>query len=161
MEIKQGMKYKRYILDILYNLGVHKMYKGCEYILSGISFISENETSYSPVTKILYVEIAKEHDTSSLCVEKNIRSVIEIIWKQHANDALICKVFGSYYLSERPSNIEFLSLLYDYVKNADIQKVLTDEVSPKFTCPVSGSECEFCSEFIANFLKQYEDNHSH
>ncbi len=151
------MKHEREILDILYNLGIRKMYKGCEYILSGIYFISENETTFSPVTKILYVEIAKKHGTSSLCVEKNIRSVIELIWKQSKNDSLIREIFGSYFLRKRPSNLEFFTSLYDYIKNTTtaLSKQLPDVTTYQFICPLSGNECEFCREFIMKFLKEH------
>lgn len=150
------MKYERQILDILYNLGIRKMYKGCEYILTGIYFISENENDFSPVTKILYVEIAKKHDTSSLCVEKNIRIVIELIWKQRENVLLMHQIFGSYFLLKRPSNLEFLTSLYEYVKGtAAFPNTPFPQTPPAFHCPISGNECEFCTEFIANVLKEY------
>ena len=152
------MKYEQEVSNILYELGVRKMYKGCQYILTGIYFISQNENNFCPVTKILYVEIAKKHDTSNLCVEKNIRSVIEHIWKQHKNDALMYKIFGTHSHTKRPSNIEFLTLLYDYVKNT-ASLPLPEDKWKTFTCPLSGNECEFCTEFIVNFLKEYGGNY--
>ena len=152
------MKYDENVINLLYELGVHKMYKGCQYILSGIYFISQNETTFCPVTKILYVEIAKKHSTSSLCVEKNIRSVIELIWKQRKNDSLLSEIFGKHSLLKRPSNIEFLSSLYDYVKNTSLSNHLSAQTQSTFTCPISGNECEFCTEFIANFLKAHSEN---
>lgn len=154
------MKYETQVIDILYNLGIHKRYKGCEYILSGIYFISENETTFSPITKILYVEIAKKYGTSSLCVEKNIRSVIELIWKESKNEFLIQRIFGNYFHIKRPSNLEFLTSLYEYVKSTTPPKTLPDKDSYKFVCPISGNECEYCQKFITNFLTEYLQNNA-
>ncbi len=150
------MKYEKELLEILYNLGIRKMYKGCEYILYGIHYISENEANFSPITKILYVEIAKEYSTSNLCIEKNIRSVIELIWKESTNDVWISRVFGNYYLLKRPSNLEFLTSLYHYVRNTTSQYSLPDRKNPGFICPMSGNECEYCRDYISNFLKEYK-----
>lgn len=150
------MKYEKELLEILYNLGIRKMYKGCEYILYGINYISENEANFSPITKILYVEIAKEYSTSNLCIEKNIRSVIELIWKDATNEKLISKIFGNYYLLKRPSNLEFLTSLYHYVKDTSSLPLLPDKNAYVFTCPLSGHECEYCKKYITNFLQEYQ-----
>ncbi len=152
------MMYKTYIINLLKKLGVHKAYKGCEYIFTAISFIAKNETSYSPITKILYVEIAKVHNTSKLCVERNIRSVIEIIWREHSDDFLIKDIFGTSYLQQRPSNMEFISLLYEYIKRTFPYQTNLRQVDLSFSCPISGTECEVCTEFIHNFIERYQNN---
>lgn len=145
------MKYKAYTVAILQKLGIQKMYKGCEYIISSISYMDKNEKFFAPVTKVLYVEIAKQYNTSSLCVEKNMRSVIKNIWARPENSELITKIFGPYNLSKRPSNMEFLVLLYNYLKfesSGSIHSGSKDTVDYTFTCPLSGNPCEFCKEFV-------------
>ena len=75
------MKYILCTMKILHQLGVNKSVKGYDYILSCIQFIHNNENNYTPVTKVLYFEIAKKHNTSNYCVERNIRNVVQGIWK--------------------------------------------------------------------------------
>ena len=134
------------IRDIMRQLGIHKVYKGCRYIISSINFIAENEC-YDPVTKVLYIEVAKQYHTSALCVERNIRSVIEMIWEQRNDEKLMCEIFGEHFLQRRPSNLEFLILLYEYVK-LDIERNVTENIN-NLICPLSGKVCAFYAEYIA------------
>lgn len=145
------MKYTAQTVALLKKLGIKKMYKGCEYIVSSISYMDKNEKFFTPVTKVLYVEIAKQFNTSSLCVEKNMRSIIKNIWSKPENQDMITEIFGPYNLTKRPSNMEFLVLLYNHLKYIDTRTFPTlsnNTVDYTFTCPLSGSPCEFCKEFI-------------
>ena len=149
------MKYKAYTIALLKRLGIQKMYKGCDYIVASISYMDKNEKYFAPVTKVLYVEIAKQFNTSNLCVEKNMRSIIKNIWSKPENKELIAEIFGPNNLDKRPSNMEFLVLLYNQLKRnnvtppADVSKNTADYT---FMCPLSGSPCEFCKEFIIETL---------
>lgn len=149
------MKYKAYTIALLKKLGIQKMYKGCDYIVSSISFMDKNEKYFTPVTKVLYVEIAKQYNTSSLCVEKNMRSIIKNIWSKPENRKLIYEIFGPYNLEKRPSNMEFLVLLYNYLKRNNVNPpsdISKNAIDYTFMCPLSGSPCEFCKEFIIETL---------
>lgn len=150
------MDYRGYTIALLQKLGIQKMYKGCEYIISSICYIQKNETYFTPVTKVLYVEIAKEHNTSSLCVEKNMRSVIKTIWDKEDNKELLPQIFGEYNLSKRPSNMEFLVLLFNHIKyKMDYINTLSAHKDMySFTCPLSGNNCEFCKEFVIDTIHQ-------
>lgn len=130
------MECKAFILSILRDFGIYKTYKGAQYILSAINFIYCNENTFSPITKILYVEVANDYNTSSYCVEKNIRSVIEHIWIQKENQELICEIFGNHYINKRPSNAEFLTHLYEYYKYHN----------GEFMCPILGIKCAYNSK---------------
>ena len=68
------MIYKEKTMDILNQLSACKTYKGYHYILSSIQFIHEHESTFLPITKILYVDIAKQYNTSDKCIEKDIRN---------------------------------------------------------------------------------------
>ena len=110
------MNYEAYTLDILQKLDVHKSYKGCEYIVSSICYIQENGKYFTPVSKTLYANVAKKHQTSSTCIEKDIRNVIKRIWSITENKDLIRTIFGEYNVDQKPGNMEFIALLYNYVK---------------------------------------------
>ncbi len=148
------MKYRGYTLELLHSLGIHKTYKGCDYIISSINYIHKNEAYYTPVTKVLYVEIAKEHNTSSMCIEKDMRGVIKLIWEQEDNLELRAKIFGEYNLEKRPSNMEFLMLLYNHIKyEMDFARTKQSEADYTFICPLSGNTCEFCKEFVIETIR--------
>ena len=141
------MEYRTITKSVLHQLGIGKTYSGYDYILRSIDLIMLNEEVLSNVTKILYIDIAKEYHTSQTCVERNIRKVIEVIWK-HAdeNRVKIQHIFGEKYLTNKPSNKEFLELLYEYIILQDtLKKTL---VSKAFICPLSKSTCNAFDEIL-------------
>lgn len=145
------MKYDAQILKLLHKLGIQKLYKGCEYIISCINFIATNESCFTPVTKVLYIEVAKQYNTSNICIEKNVRSIIKKIWSFSENNELIRNIFGEHYIENNPGNIEFLMLLYQYLKNENLA-LASPNKDYTFICPLSGDACEFCKEFIIENL---------
>lgn len=149
------MKYEAQTLKLLHKLGIQKLYKGCEYIISCINFIAANETCFSPVTKVLYIEVAKQFNTSNICIEKNIRSIIKKIWTFPENSKLINKIFGEHNVKKAPGNIEFLMLLYQYLKEEN-QLLSSKNADYTFICPHSGNACEFCKEFIIETLNKMQ-----
>ncbi|MCI8306697.1 MAG: hypothetical protein HFH14_01485 [Lachnospiraceae bacterium] len=136
--------------DILRRLGVNGLYKGCDFITSGMSFIHENTASYTPVTKILYPEIARQYNTSTSCVEKNIRMVIETIWKYENNREIIDKIFDTRHSSRRPSNLQFLMSLYRHIESGEFMRQVYDMYKDSFvyTCSSNGRQCESCKEIL-------------
>lgn len=135
--------------SVLHQLGIGKSYSGYDYILYAIELIGQDEGVLSGITKILYIDIAREFHTSDICVERNIRKVIEVIWKHSETNALlILKIFGGTFKSTKPSNKEFLELLYDYIKSHDLlyNMLHTD----KIICPISKDVCVAYAKIIEN-----------
>ena len=146
------MEYRLISRSVLHQLGIGKTYSGYDYILRSIELIMLNEDVLTNVTKILYIDIAKEFHTSQTCVERNIRKVIEVIWN-HAdkNSELIRKIFGKKHLEHKPSNKEFLELLYEYTKlQYTIKKTI---LSKPFVCPISNNACIAFDEMIKKFIQ--------
>ncbi len=148
------MEYRSYTIELLSQLGIHKKYKGYEYIISSINYIHRNEKNFTPVTKILYVEIAKEHNTSSLCIEKDMRTVIKSIWAKEDNHEFIIKIFGEYFLFHRPTNVEFLMLLYNHIKLELDHSVLNFVKDASFLCPTTGNPCEYFMNFVIETISK-------
>lgn len=149
------MSHEFAIKSVLHQLGIGKSYKGYDYILHAINMILLDENLLHCVTKALYIDIAREYHTSNSCVERDIRKVIEVIWKRkHENQLLIMRVFGTRYLNTKPSNKEFLELLYEYIKSFDVFENLlhVDQI----ICPISQEVCNAYLEIIEKFtnLKQ-------
>ena len=97
------------VIQVLHRLGVYKGYSGFDYIIFAIKLIDSDIDYLCFITKSLYIDIAKEFTTSYVCVEKNIRTVVNKIWDDmDLNKEMIAEIFGNYYLCHKPSNREFL-----------------------------------------------------
>lgn len=140
------MMYELIVKNILRKFGVGKRYSGYDYIVHAIGLMCFDERFFTCVTKVLYITIAKNFNTSNTCVEKNIRSVINIIWDNPNNKDLIEKYFGLIYTYTKPSNKEFLGLLYEYVKSYDILEEIFH--IDKITCPISNEVCDVYSSIV-------------
>jgi len=142
------MKYDLFPRHVLHELGIGKSYNGYDYILYGLSLVEEDEFRLTNITKILYIDIAQYFQTSPVCVERNIRKVIEVIWK-HATEHkhLIIKIFGSRYEMTKPTNKEFLELLYEYMTFHDIFEELIIQ------CPFSQKNCDVYRSIIENLSR--------
>ena len=137
--------------SVLHRLGIGKSYRGYDYILYAIELIGQDESVLTGITKILYIDIAREFHTSDTCVERNIRKVIEVIWKRsETNNLSILKIFGSKFEASKPSNKEFLELLYEYVKSHDlVYKILHAD---KMICPISNGVCIAYTKIIESLI---------
>lgn len=59
-------------------------------------------------TRWLYPDIAKQYQTTATAVEKNIRTVLDLVWNQHS-DAL--EHIAQHRLKEKPTVSQFISIL--------------------------------------------------
>lgn len=146
------MKHKVTTKNILHQLGVSKRYIGYDYIICGIELISEDESLMGDITKVLYIDIAKEYNTTYFCVERNIRYVIEKIWSNIGDDnfVLLSSIFCDRYSDKKPSTKVFFELLYDYVKQHDI---LNDLFTMNCNCPFYDGNCVVYDEIMRRLMK--------
>lgn len=125
------------VAQLLHQLGICKHYHGFDYIIFAIKCIDNDKDYLCYITKSLYIDIAKEFSTTYGCVERNIRTVVNKIWEDlNINRDTIVKIFGEYYFQHKPSNGEFLELLYDYTKRCRII-----EISSNLNCPMKKDAC--------------------
>lgn len=145
------MEYKLVAKSVLHQLGIGQSYSGYDYILYAIELIEQDESVLKGITKILYIDMAREFQTSHTCVERNIRKVIEVIWKQPPeNQALIRKIFGRRFLQHKPSNKEFLELLYEYIKfHTSLDSLFYIE---PIVCPISNEVCTAFSQILEKLI---------
>lgn len=88
-------------------LGIPPHVKGFWYIREAVKMLLEREDKIFGVTKILYPDIARLHDTTSTRVERAIRHAIELSWSR--DELANCCIFAG--RKTKPSNAEFLALL--------------------------------------------------
>ena len=123
--------------QVLHRLGIYSSFHGFAYTVYAMKLIQQDRDYLCYVTKSLYIDIAKEFATTPICVEKNIRTIVNKIWeKTESNHHYIAEIFGELYLKEKPTNTGFLELLYDYVTSCNIVKTHFDVV-----CPITNTVC--------------------
>ena len=71
------------IYDLLYQLGVTANYTGFFHTAYAISLCAEQPDRLLLVTKWLYPEVARQYGTNWKAVERNIRTVSCIIWREN------------------------------------------------------------------------------
>lgn len=82
----------RDIYDLLYRLGATANYTGFFHTAYAISLCVERPDRLLLVTKWLYPEVAKRYGTNWKAVERNIRTVSCIIWREGRP---VAQYFGS------------------------------------------------------------------
>lgn len=105
--------YEKEAQILLRKLGVNGTYTGFRYMVYGIS-----KTIYEPeliiyICKGLYIDISTHFHVNVSNVERNIRTIINIIW-QYGNKKLLDEIFGRE-LTEKPKNAMFIDALSQYI----------------------------------------------
>lgn len=103
--------------ELLHNLGVPSQVKGYQYLREGILMLYSSTSFIGGITRNLYPEIAKRHDTTASRVERAIRHAIEISWNR-GDYQTMNKLFGHSIDFDRskPTNSEFLVTVSDALR---------------------------------------------
>lgn len=107
---KTFQKLDEMIARRLNEIGIPVRLKGYRYIITAVKEVLGNDGKLDAVTKVLYPDIARKHDSTAQRVEKAIRHAIEVAWIIDENNPTH-KEF-KYIMSagkERPTNSEFIA----------------------------------------------------
>lgn len=96
------------IYDLLYQLGITANYFGFYYASYAVYLAMQQPERLLLVTKFLYPDVAKKYKTNWKCVERNIRTVINISWKTNRT-LLIELAHGT--LLDKPTASQFIAIL--------------------------------------------------
>ena len=96
------------VYDLLYQLGVTANYTGFFYTSYAVMLCAERQERLLLVTKWLYPEVAKQCRTNWKAVERNIRTVNSIIWRENRN---LLEQLAHRNLGEKPRNAQLLAIL--------------------------------------------------
>lgn len=102
--------------DLLRRLGVTENYKGFQYAAYAIALSAVDRNRLIQVTKQLYPDVAERFATNWSAVERNLRTVIAVAWKQ--NPSLLVHLSQSP-LPGKPPCAQFLSLLSRHLLISD------------------------------------------
>lgn len=100
-----------YIGQLLRRLGLTSNRVGFLYLSEAVILALKDLEYLHRITKLLYPEIAQTYGISSSCVERNIRSAIDRIWK--ADRPLLHKIMDGH-MEKKPSNGCFIAILREY-----------------------------------------------
>lgn len=101
-------KEMRAVYDLLYRLGVTANYTGFFHTAYAVSLCIEEPDRLLVVTKWLYPEVARQYQTKWTAVERNIRTVGGIIWRE--NRPLLERL-ARRPLAQRPRSAQLLAIL--------------------------------------------------
>ena len=101
------------LIRLLYGLGLTANYTGFCCILDAVEIALWEPLSLTMVTKWLYPQVAKRHNTNWKAVERNIRTAINIIWNRNS---LKLQQLTNFPLIKKPTTAQFLSLLIYYLQ---------------------------------------------
>ena len=114
-ESKCDVRY--HVTKLMLEMGMPVHLRGYHYLREAICLSVENMELVGSVTKLLYPEIAKIHQTTNEKVERAIRSAIEVGWER-GSERLFEEIFG-YSRSDgnkRPTNSEFILGVADKIR---------------------------------------------
>ena len=100
--------------SILKEFGLNSSYLGAKYLEHALKMAVEREDALTDISKHLYVDTAKNFNTSASCVERDIRTVIKIIWER-GDRSCIEKITG-YTGQSCPTNSEFIRCMVSYFR---------------------------------------------
>lgn len=107
VQLQEKIKY------ILYQLGVNSTYLGYYYLTLAIAIAIEEEENLLYISKNIYPRIAEKYHTSVSCVERNIRTAADVMFR-HESPQLLAEIFIDN--KNRPKNSKLISCLALYVK---------------------------------------------
>lgn len=99
------------IYTLLYRLGLTANYTGFFHASYAVYLAAQQPNRLLLVTKWLYPEVAKHYATTRKCVERNIRTAVDIVW---ASNPELLETLARHPLSQKPGASKFLSILALY-----------------------------------------------
>lgn len=105
------------ISEHLTNIGIPSGLSGYRYLLSAIRKVIEDESILDGITKILYPEIARLHNSTPQRVEKAIRHAIKTTW-DNSSSLLHLDEYHFYIKKGRnyPTNSQFIAEIYRRIR---------------------------------------------
>ncbi len=97
---------------LLSRLGITANYRGYHQVSYAVLLAAREQEQLLFVTKSLYPAVAAHYGTSWTCVERNIRTVIALVWEQRRETL---EEIAQRPLPRKPSVSQFLAILAAWV----------------------------------------------
>lgn len=112
---KEEHKRMKKIYGIIRKLGVTSNYKGYFFVADAIQLAMNSQDKPIRITKDIYPYLARKYKTTTLNIEHNIRTVINVCWE--TNRKGMVEIAG-YPLIYKPTNSEFIDMVAYYLLTA-------------------------------------------
>lgn len=117
------MDYEREAGKLLRRLGVGYSYAGFWYAAEAAGRAVREPWVLSGITKGAYVDIAFRHRVAVNCVERDIRTIRDVIWESGDRE-LLEELFRKYMklrgpLNERPGNTALIEAIARYIREEE------------------------------------------
>lgn len=114
MLLREGSEALVEIYDALYRLGATANYIGFFHTAYAIWLCAKEPERLQLVTKWLYPDVAEHYKTNWKAVERNIRSLIALIWDN--NPEILCEYAG-FRLTRKPRPGQFLAFMTQVIQS--------------------------------------------
>lgn len=105
---------------LLWKLGANYSYAGFDFVIAAVEILEKDRKALQYITKELYLPIALKYGTTEKCVERNIRTIVNTVWK-YGNRELLEEVAGRK-LKEKPNNRDFFAILLWFIESQALAK---------------------------------------
>lgn len=121
-ESKTAKRYEKTLEELIKEhlliIGVPHHFLGYKYIISAVSLCVENpDLLHGYMTKVIYRDVAKKHNSTSSRVDRSILHAIEVVWETNGDKDILYSYFGNTCSrnKKRPTNSQFIACLADKV----------------------------------------------
>lgn len=101
------------IHETLAEVGLPSRLLGYVYITESLEWVIEKPEYLRYITKGLYVDLAKQYNSTPGAIERAIRHAISVLWVK-GNESMLQQIFKGCY-DKAPTNSLFLSTIYFYL----------------------------------------------
>ena len=104
--------YRQLIHEDIRNLGIADNFLGEECLYLALDILKDNPMRLCCISKSMYFDMADAMDTTTICIERNLRTFIAKLWKTD-NHRYLDKIAGRHLVS-KPTNKAFLDMMRLY-----------------------------------------------
>ena len=105
----------REVYRLIRKLGANSKYKGYYFVAEAVKISMESQEKPMKITKDIYPCLAKKFKSTSMNVEHDIRTIVNVCWMTN-REAL--EEIAGYTLNYKPTNSEFVDMLAYYLSQA-------------------------------------------
>jgi len=115
--MREDAELELYVTGVLHDLGVPARLNGYRYLREAIIMLINDMDIAHSITKVLYYDIAKAHNSTMNRVERAIRTAVGVSWER-GNPEAFEKIFGYSFVSShrKPCNSEYMVQIADKIR---------------------------------------------
>lgn len=114
---EQGINLELHVTDVLHQMGVPARLTGYHYLREAIMMLVNDMDISNSITKVLYYDVEKMHNSTTEKVERAIRTAVEVSWER-GNARVFEQIFGYSAVSgkKKPCNSEYMVQVADQIR---------------------------------------------